>query len=204
MNLRKTEKRNTMKIKSNERIFICGRTRTGKTYFARKLIAKFKKFIVYDPDLEYFDLGKIVTSLQDFKEAIKKHSKVIYQPRSYQQEEFIDLCTFIFNNLSNLVFVVDEVADLAPNNAIPSAYSMIMRRGAKRGIGSIALTQRVALVDKTIIAQADHLISFQQFLDNDINKLIENIGAGAEKVRYLEKYHYLYFHDGKIEIRKPI
>ena len=193
-----------MRIRSSERLFICGKTQTGKSYLAKYIFRNFKKGIVYDSDLEHSDLGFVVTNMEDFKIAITKHSKVVYQPKNYGDTEFIELCRFIFNYLSNVVFMVDEIADLAPNNSIPDAYSMIIRRGAKRGIGSISITQRVAEVHKTTIAQAEHIISFYQFLDNDVNKLKQFLGSQAEQTKYLEKYHFLYFNDNKIEIKKPI
>ena len=193
-----------MVIKSNERVFICGKTGTGKSYLAKRLIQSFNKYIIYDPDLEHSELGFVVNNISDFKKAISEKSKVVYQPKSYEQLEFIEVCEFIFNNLYNVVFMVDEIADLAPNNAIPSSFSMIIRRGSKRGIGCISITQRVAHVDKTPIAQSEHFMSFYQFLDNDIDKIKEFIGKDALKLRELKPYYFLYFSNNKIEFKDPI
>ena len=193
-----------MLIKSNERVFICGKTRSGKTYFARSLIRGFKKYIIYDPDLEYSEIGFVVHNLSDFKRAVSEKSKIVYQPKSYGQEEFIEVCRFIFENLTNVLFAVDEIADLAPNNAIPQEYALIIRRGGKRGIGSIAITQRIAECHKTPIAQAEHIISFYQFLENDVKRLKDHIGEEAEKTKELQKHHFLYFTNNKIEFKNPI
>ncbi len=193
-----------MLIKSNERVFICGKTRTGKTYFAKSLIKNFKKYIIYDPDHEYSELGFVVKNFKDFKQALIKNSKVIYQPKSYGQEEFIEVCRFIFTRLKNVMFVADEIADLAPNNSIPQEYALIIRRGGKRGIGSIAITQRIAECHKTPIAQAEHIISFYQFLDNDVKRLKDHIGEEAEKTRELKPKYFLYFNGNEIFMKNPI
>src|SRR5574341_1569171 len=41
-----------MPIQSNERIFLCGKTGSGKTFMARYLARKLHRFIVFDPKVK--------------------------------------------------------------------------------------------------------------------------------------------------------
>jgi DNA helicase HerA-like ATPase len=65
----------------------------------------------------------------------------------------------------------------------------IVNLGRHRNIGMGTITRRVALLNKTVVSQAQELILFHTFIPNDIRYLKEFI-IGVDELRTLPKYRF--------------
>lgn len=196
-----------IKIKTNQRIFITGKTQSGKTNFAKYLIRQLKNYIIYDIKREYSSFGIVVHTKKEFLTSLKRgYSQIVIQPNDLSKENFNEICQTIFQKLTNIILIVDEVHKFCTKSSIPYYLNAIVTVGASLGIGFMGISQRCANVHNDILASSEYIISFYQFLDNDINKLKEFLGTEAEKLKNIEYYYFLMFSifDKKIKFYKPI
>jgi len=196
-----------IQIKTNQRVFITGKTQSGKTNFAKYLIRQLKNYIIFDIKREYSGFGIVVNDRKSFVTALNRgYSQIVIQPNDLSKEFFDSICETVFKKLTNIMFIVDEVHKFCTKNSIPYYLNAIVTVGASLGIGFMGISQRCANVHNDILASSEYIISFYQFLDNDINKLKEFLGADAEKLKNLEYYYFLMFSifDKKIVFYKPI
>ncbi len=196
-----------MQIKTNQRVFITGKTQSGKTNFAKYLIRQLKNYIIYDIKHEYSGFGIVVRNKKEFLQALSRgYSQIVIQPENLNKDFFNEICKIIFTKMTNMIFVVDEVHKFCTKNNIPYYLNAIVTVGASLKIGFIGISQRCANVHNDIIASSEYIISFYQFLDNDINKLKEFLGADAEKLKTIDYFYFLSFSifEKKIRFYRPI
>ena len=199
----------TLKIKSNQRVFICGMTGTGKTELAKQIFASCERGICYDiewaENLE--ELGEVIHSVGEID--FSKKQKYVLQPLTDSVEEFDEFCKKIFYEHSNMVLYVDEVSDLASVHLIPEHFSLLIRRGRKSGIGTLMATQRTADVHKICISQADHVITLYTHDPSQIEYLGRCTGSAKRFVEGMdelkqEEYSFLYYDKKEVHVMSPI
>jgi len=188
-----------MKISPSLRIFITGKTQSGKTWLTKGIIGQFPNRFIYDIKREYGLLGLVCHNIEDVRAALGKgQTKIIYQPTELSSEHFDDVCKFIFYNLRNIVFCVDEAHKFAPKFKIPPYFNSLITicQGEPYCIGVIAITQRPANIHNDIISSSTIIISFRLNLKSDAEAVT---GIPAEKILSLPQYHYAMFDDRKHE-----
>lgn len=190
-------------IQSNQRVFICGKTGSGKTYWAKKILSTFPRYILYDPYFEYGELGFICHNTKSLLHALDKQARIVYQPINDSIIEFTKVCYIVFA-CENLVFAVDEVPNYATTHQIPAIFSKIIRIGRKKGIGCFMIAQRTAHVHKDCISQAEHIVCFRQHLTQDVDYLKSFIGDWALRLRDIPDWHYLHFDHSQAVFYPPI
>lgn len=171
-----------IQIKSNERIFVTGKTGSGKSVLVKNLlIPQLNSFVVYDykHEIEYPGAEKFFR-LADFKENPGRH-EIIYRPSTGSEAEFDGLCRQVYSRGRN-VLILDEVADHTAPGRIARYHDLIMRLGRSRGVGIINCTQRPIGVHNNILSQSEHFFIFALPLEGDRKKL-----AGFCGPRVLEK-----------------
>ena len=90
-------------MKSYNRIIVVGRKRSGKTYWVKHgLIPFLRRYIIYDPDQHFTTKGKVVHTIEQFKAAMYKENKIIFQPDDEIVSDF-KKCAPQFNKLGDLV-----------------------------------------------------------------------------------------------------
>lgn len=191
-------KRFKMDIEPNLRVFITGKTQSGKSYFNKKLLLSYPNRLVYDLKREYSALGFVVTDLEGLRLAINAgHRQVVYQPQDLSTEHFNDVCAFIFRFLRNIVFCVDECHNWATKSFIPLEFKRLITvaQGEPYNIGIIALTQRPANVHNDILSNASLIIVFKLHLQHDIKAVSEMTGIEPQDIASLDYYHHIIFND---------
>jgi len=142
-----------------EHEYICGNSGTGKSSHVKRAIEKAPRVIVYDPDDEYGDqLGFIrVSKAADLASLLQQNSnkplKVAFVPTraTVKAFEFWARCAFVWGNCAA---VAEEIADVTSAGKAPPNWGTLIRRGRKYGIKILAVTQRPAEADKTILSNA--------------------------------------------------
>ena len=197
-----------MKLAPNLRIFITGKTQSGKTFLTKSIIKQFNNFIVYDIKRQYGELGAKVHSIENIKaELLKGNTKLIYQPVDLSPEHFDEVCKYIFFNLKNILFVVEEAHKFATKHKIPPYFNSLitMCQGEPYFIGVISITQRPANIHNDIISSSTIVISFKLTLQSDAEAVT---GIEAKTIHELPQFHYAKFDDriytNPVSIHKPI
>lgn len=182
-----------MKIKSNERVCVCGKTGSGKSHLVRQLLSCFNRVIFFDPKRENFDLkGDVVYNLDDVKEKIKQPNFfIIYAPLSLNDAEFDEFCKLVYYE-GNLTLILDEVISLG-SHKVNEWHNRLIRLGRSRGIGIWHLIQRPSFVSNYILSESEHFFLFKLQTEQDRKKIKGIIGDCAELLNDLPQYHFVYY-----------
>lgn len=187
---------------------IMGKTGTGKTYFAARLVSQLsdrrklvaivdqeedlvtldeasmnEEFYVFDVDNENFD--KL-----NYGEIIRKHDRVGFVFLNLLEEEQNDvinrICSIIYR-LGNVVLYIDEAHKFFPQNNYPIELERLVRGGRKRAIDVVLVTQQVIDLRKTALKQAHVGIFFRITEENELKKL-RAMGIDSNAVSNLPLY----------------
>lgn len=183
-----------MKIKSNQRVTVIGKTGSGKSYWTKKVIPQFKRVLLYDPKHEHkkdFPNAKVTSRLGKVQRWIKEDKFfIIYQPFDISPEQFNELCKSVFKR-GNMVLILDEVENLGD---FVSWHEKIIRMGRTRGVGIWHLIQRPCYIPSNyILSESEHFIMFKISLKSDRKKIEGFVGDQAEELRTIKEYHYFYY-----------
>jgi len=198
-----------IEFSSDERMFITGKTGSGKTYFSRYLTRSLPRLVVLDPK---FSLGKWGLSEWN-KESRKALSegeniriRVTWTERG-ESMKFWDSVMWEVFETSNVVIYIDEIYALAPQrNWMPEIMQRIYTQGRELGIGVIGTSQRPRWIPPFTITECEHFVMFRlQKKDDRIymsdymgDQVIEPIIPGDPHGFY---YYNVYWND-PIYIRK--
>jgi len=205
-------------ISSNEKVYVCGMNKTGKSYWASRLVENMRGVvgvIVYDPNWEH---SKLVDNDEDVvtdpgvlahMEQVPRGSLVLVQPDDDSDTAFDAYCQAIWENQRNVFVMVDEAHDVCPalGDLLPY-HKRLIRRGRHFGIGMVHVSQRPAETHKMPLAQAQHVIIFKMHLDNDIQYVASWLQSKElpAMITRLKPYHYVYYdvNAGTIHVNPPV
>ena len=156
---------------------IIGITRSGKTYFASKILEELQNNRVHtifvDPkhDAAYAHLGTICTDpIEVYNQLLLKNPAIIFRPPATQEDRIqsLDRMTELLFELSRTdgfkrirrVIAIDEL-QLFVKKGNSRAIEMIWTVGAGIGIVGMALTQRIQLLNETAWSQSDNKVIFR-------------------------------------------
>ena len=150
--------------------FICGMTRSGKTYLAIKYMGGWRgPVLFFNPQSEEVGPGFLTadrwSSSKAFGAALKKGRKINYIPSADQAQAEKELKSII-NFLStrwqgvNLLFCADECQDFAIQGK-SSPLLFVARRGLRRDINGLFIAQRPADVHNVLLSQSVHHVIFR-------------------------------------------
>lgn len=186
-----------MQRKNGDMTFVMGRSRSGKTQYVIRMIAKLKakRILAWDPDSQFCELPgfKRVESLAELLSILRKtpgKAKLAYQVKS--NKDFDAFCKLAFNwNLLNPCAVIaEEVADVVSPGKASNGWGILIRRGRKYGVDVFALTQRPQETDKSTLGNCSKMVFFAPNTQMDRDYLVKNIGL-AESDIPTENLHYL-------------
>lgn len=183
-----------MQFKTNQRIFVCGRTGSGKTYLVlRYFFMPLNKVLIHDRKHEIW-LGNTFAHTPEEVVTLwnQRRNRIIYQPYDPSVEDFDRVCHLIFDR-GNYVLIIDEIASYTTRFTIPFWYSELLRLGRGRNIGMISVSQRPNEIFNTIISEADIIIGFQLNLEADRKKVAGTVGDEAMKLNRIPRYHFMIY-----------
>jgi hypothetical protein len=180
-------------IKSNDRLFITGKTSSGKSIWICSQLPQIERFVFYDPKHEHDNINAVmINTLEDLRTAIKQHPKISFRPYLIDDNMFDELCRLIWN-IGNTLFIIDETAFHVESFKIMPYHSLLQRLGRKRGIGVWNCTQRPRTAHNTLLSEVDHVISFKLMLKTDRDKLAGSYDPLFDKANELKEFHYIYY-----------
>ena len=134
---------------------VCGSSGSGKSAWTKQQIKGHSRVIVWDVDEEYIkeqgftavrERGQLIELLLK-----RKKGRFAYVPKGLGDFDMWCKAAFAWGDC---LAIAEETADVTTPAKAPEGWGMIVRRGRKRGISIIGVTQRPAESDKTIVGNA--------------------------------------------------
>lgn len=193
-----------MNIRPEWRYFVTGKTQSGKTYLAKKILMQCKNRLMYDVKREYGDLGVVVHTLQQLAYVIKEGAvRIVYQPEDLSPEHFNEVCRFVYLHLKNIMFAVDEVQSVCTKSYIPKYFKLIITVRQADGVGVMAITQRPQNVHNDVLSQSSVWFVFKITQKHDADAVERNTGIPADALQALP-YRHFYTYDDRAEHRAVV
>jgi len=193
-------------FKTTDVITICGLRDTGKSDLTKKICANpnLKHCLIYDTMWEYnmAAYGYIGYKLPIGEERPQINREVA---RTYGiNKSVFNLICRILLDTQNVFFVVDECDKYADNTPLQyqsEYFDTIIEQGKHYGIGVIAITRRLANLNKTILGESNQIVSFFQWLPHDVAVLNKYIGEhNADLCKRLKPFEYLAVKGDKCQV----
>jgi hypothetical protein len=188
----------TMHTEDGRLIVIGGSSRSGKTAWTKKAVARTRRIAAWDPEDQWAQLPgwKKVTTRKALAEALTKKGpvKVAFVAGGKLQEEFnfwAECVMYAGRYVEPLSCIAEELADVTTPGKAPEKWGILVRRGLKRGITIYAISQRWAEADKTAVGNASEFILFRQSSGDDIAYLAKKTRVTYEDLDGLEPLEYV-------------
>lgn len=183
-----------------EIIAVMGASGSGKSAYIKGEIRrrKAKRLMIYDPEGEYTAFGRVVTSLADVHSVLMqadggKPFKLVFKSHADPAravKQFDMLCRLAFE-AGDLLFVAEELADVTTPSRAPVGWSMMTRRGRKRGCEIIGASQRPANIDKNFLGNCTAVRSGRLLYEEDAKAVAKVLGIAHADLLALESLHYV-------------
>jgi hypothetical protein len=186
-------------IKPSERVFLAGKTGSGKTYLARYLLRSFRRLIVIDSKGTLYNWG-----LEPWnRKALKKlgrgedvRARVTFDTIRDIEDAWEDMFADLYEKGGgNFVLYIDETYGVTPfGNRAPVGLTALYTRGREFNIGVWSATQRplgVPLIEKS---EAEHFFMFRLILKGDRQHMGEFLGEDVAERIIPHEHGFFYKH----------
>lgn len=167
----------------NERVFLSGKTRSGKTVLARHLFDTFTgaRRTAVDPKGRLHFPGVAPARTPEELDLAAPLSHFI--PSHLEDWEYEEVFRRLWFAGGPRVIWLDEAFGPTKGGWAPKYLRMIVQQGAEAGIGLLACSQRTKNVEATLRTEAEHLIFFVPAPHRlDLDALAQEIGIGADEL----------------------
>jgi hypothetical protein len=197
-----------LKLIKNGHCILLGRTQSGKSFFARSLLADTGSLIFLSKNTEYsLWKGRLASDRLELLESIKQGQSdgintVVTVGTFQEAAEVLSKISFYLLSLGlQCTVFIDELADVATAHIIDGYTSKLWTKGLGMGINMIAACQRpTKLLNPTVKANTVYWVIFQVNVnDRDTNEI-----PFIDKVSELEKYEFLVTDGVDVKHYKPI
>lgn len=171
----------------SERVLILGVSGTGKTTWAKRLLAGVDggpaaaRVVIFDPQGDYGEIAVPVTleELRSAPELLKgPRVALAVQPEGDTEEELaaeVEQLVPLVRAAGRCILVLDEVGDYG--DAARKTLSKLARNGRHDQVASVFVTQAAVEIPKAVRRQATRVYSFLQTDPQDLRAL-ERFGEG--------------------------
>lgn len=190
---------------NNNHIFICGQTRSGKTYFAGRALAELPGPVLFVNVQEEQLPGRFMqlpksANFEQVRDCLRDGAKLdLHLPMDEERANAVIglvLKNLMFSGFSEKrpVYVALDECHLLRGPALTYAVQAATR-GLKRGVRCVFITQRPALCSKTLYTQAAEQYIF--YLSPSEKEYLKNKGLDYDRCFQIweekGKYSYIYF-----------
>ncbi len=175
-------------IKPSERVFLAGKTGSGKTYIAKHLLRSFRRLVVFDPKGTLSDWNLEPwnrSAMRKLKRGEDIRARVTFGIVKEIDEAWEAVFIDLYENAGGdfCVYIDETYGVVNFGTRPPPGLTALYTRGREFGIGMWASTQRplgVPLIEKS---EAEHFFSFRLILRGDRQHMAEFMGEElAERV----------------------
>ncbi|MGT3831241.1 helicase HerA domain-containing protein [Vibrio cholerae] len=177
---------------------IFGASGSGKSYYIKNtIIPVHDRVLVWDIDGEYGDVKgmQVATTPSEVIELMRLPKvKIRYTPRTIDQKllekcfQFISLAAFVWGDCC---YIAEELADVTTPSKAAGAWGIVLRRGRKRAVKCVGVSQRPAECDKTLFTQAQYIRTGRLDGEGDKQRLATTLGVPFDWVNRLAPLEYL-------------
>lgn len=180
-------------------VYVCGASRSGKSAWVKRQVEKSRRLLIWDIEDEYGDLPgiKSLSSQKELLQMLKTSGlagpgRFAFVPLDPKQFNWWASAAFAWGNCAA---VAEELADVTNPGKAPPGWGTLIRRGAKRGIEIIGITQRPSEADKTLLGNANikHCCRLERagdrsYMAKELDCPIEDINGLGTRVKGRFKY----------------
>ena len=156
-----------------ENIGILGQQGEGKTTQAREIL------------LEVPNIPRFIWSPQRPKDHFNGYGDFIFKIEDIQKgffvwtgdfgkKTFLKICDKIFHELTDIVFVVDDVHEQCTKQMIAPEFEHLILSGRNRGISGIYISPYPNRIHNSILGSCQHLFSFRFDLQAQVEWMAQN------------------------------
>jgi len=182
-------------VHRDERVFFGGRTGSGKTTLADRLIRTLGyRTVVIDPKHCWgkFPGYQKVKKYDPRSDALRQ----VFQPHDDVSDGWADSVAFLSDvwgyDVPTVVYV-DELTSMTTPRTAPRVLSTLVRLGRERGYGTWFATQRPKDVPSLFFTEAEHWCVFDLITQDDRDKVAGYLGDKVRD-RIREKYAFWYYY----------
>ncbi|WIE05922.1 helicase HerA domain-containing protein [Vibrio fluvialis] len=185
----------TKRACEHEAVF--GASGSGKSYYVKQIVKGWKRALIWDPDDEYGEVPSVqlARSPSQVLELMKRKAvRIRYVPATIDRKllekcfDFISLAAFIWGNC---LYVGEEIADVTTPSKAAGGWGTVLRRGRKRGVKVVGVSQRPAECDKTLFTQARHIRTGRLDGEGDMQRLATTLRVPLAWVQQLGPLEFL-------------
>lgn len=213
-------------IRPDDRVFIAGKTGSGKTKLAEQLLSAFPHVVVLDNkglfgtnrETKEFYLARqgygLCRSLDDLPAFAEQYDRIVYRPEPELEGNKIefkaemDAFFWWIYNRENCICYVDEATAVSDSYNILPGHNAVMKRGREKNVGCWNSSQQPVNVHNTLISEAEHYFVFRTQLESHREKLAGFMGDVVKReIPGSMKYHFFYFspeHMDDAQLMRPI
>ena len=190
--LDQTTSQSKLLIKRNDRVFFGGRTGSGKTTIADKLIKiTGYRTVVIDPKHSWDFPGYHHVKTYDPHPETRRQ---VFRPKDDADEGWEDLIRFLTDvwefDVPTVVYV-DELTSVTTPRRAPRVLSTLVRLGRQRGFGTWYASQRPKDCPSLFFTEAEHWLIFDLITQDDRDKVSGYMGDKV-RGRVMEPYAFWY------------
>jgi energy-coupling factor transporter ATP-binding protein EcfA2 len=178
-----------------QRVLIAGKAGSGKTTLAAILAKSARPCLYFDPKaLNEPGFATVMTTsaflaLDPGRLSPTFQILVTPDPDGTDDAAQLDrLAKFAFTR-GNMLFVVDDAMGVMTVRP-PYFVNRIITMGRGRGVGFMAVSQRVHMIPRVLLTEAEHLIVFELHGQDDFDRLTSEGGAEIGEAEALPRYWF--------------
>lgn len=188
---------------ADSNIVIFGGTQQGKSVLGNEIYTLSDRIgIFFNPDGEDFVSGWKVKCWKGCQESIvygmaNGHSKFSYELPLFSMDEkkhYQDLAKNVLSSAENhnigFIVVTDEAHEFAPSGSTKTASHLLAKRGLKRGVKSVFITQDPSTFSNSINRQADYLVWVGPMSQQDRMYFEERLKIDPTAIPELGEFEY--------------
>lgn len=167
-------------IKSSDRVFIAGKTGSGKTFLARHLTKRLPRLVVLDGkgSLSDWNLDPWGSEARRVLLAGDPIKVRVTAPLKGDIKDFWEKVLGFCYYAGDLTIYIDEVYAITPPNASPGPHlNACFTRGREFGVGVWASSQRPVWIPLIAMSEAEHYFCFRLNLSDDRKRMAAFMGT---------------------------